>query len=222
MLMTCPYREVHRVGVWHVLRLYHRLMMAGGTTEALAETVCSLLTQQGRGCSGRKPMLGDLLNAARLRGSGVTGSGHDMGFIGRTLDIYFRGKPWHFIVNKRAVQRRALAHPTYGPVVSPALRRYRTSLLSGVRFDWLAGGLRSTAANCARSNISVVVDGGSGSAAARAELVRNPKAGLVLRSLGTATALHEALRKMILAAEPSTLDSRIWELLDASRASRAS
>ena len=87
--MTCAYDDVRKHRVWHVLRAYHRLMMAGGTTEALAESVCSSLTLQARGCFGRKPVLGDLLKAVRLRCFGVSGDGQDMGFIARSLDIFF-------------------------------------------------------------------------------------------------------------------------------------
>ena len=86
--MTASYEDVRKHTVWHVLRAYHRLMMAGGTTEALAESVCSSLTLQTRGGWGRKPVLGDMLNAVRLRCFGVHGDGQDMNFIARSLDIF--------------------------------------------------------------------------------------------------------------------------------------
>ncbi len=176
-LMVLPYEDVSAGGIWHILRVYHRLMMAGGTTEALAESVCSTLTMHVRACPGRLPAVGDVMTAARLRSAGVSGSGRDLSFISRSLDIYFRNKPWHGLVGRKALQLRARQHPDFDRIVSPALRRYRDALESGARFAFLHTGLRLLARNCGRTNISVVVDGGSGSAEARGELVRNPKAG---------------------------------------------
>ena len=43
LLMTQPYTSCRHI--WHVLRLYHRLVMAGATSEALAESVGSMLTR---------------------------------------------------------------------------------------------------------------------------------------------------------------------------------
>ena len=43
LLMTQPYSSCRHI--WHVLRLYHRLVMAGATSEALAESVGSMLTR---------------------------------------------------------------------------------------------------------------------------------------------------------------------------------
>lgn len=40
---------IHERQVWHALRACHRLVMAGGTTESLAESVCCSLTAQVRG-----------------------------------------------------------------------------------------------------------------------------------------------------------------------------
>ena len=58
LLMTQDYLHVKTSDVWHVLRLYHRLYMAGVTTEAMAESVGSLLTQrtsgQGHGMPPRR------------------------------------------------------------------------------------------------------------------------------------------------------------------------
>lgn len=46
LLMTQEYSYVKTAEIWHILRLYHRLYMGGATTEAMAETVGSLLTQR--------------------------------------------------------------------------------------------------------------------------------------------------------------------------------
>jgi hypothetical protein len=188
-------------------------MMAGGTTEALAESVCSSMTLQARGCFGRKPVLGDLLNAVRLRCFGVSGDGQDMGFIARSLDIFFRGKPWHFVVSKRTEQQRAAAHVMQSRWVSPAVERYRRTVRGGAQFSWLSSTLREVAVHLARRDISIVVDGASGTEEARAELNRNPKAGLILRGSDSAAAVRGALRSMVQAAEPSELDERLWRLI---------
>ena len=212
LLMTASYEDVRKHTVWHVLRAYHRLMMAGGTTEALAESVCSSLTLQTRGGWGRKPVLGDILNAVRLRCFGVHGDGQDMNFIARSLDIFFRGKPWHFVVNKRTEQQRTAAHVLHTRWVSPAVERYRRSIRVGSQFSWLASTLREVAMHSARRDISIVIDGASGTEEARAELVRNPKAGLILRGLHSSAEVHEALLTMIRAAEPHRFDERVWPL----------
>ena len=95
LIMRQPYSTVHSAGIWHVLRLYHRLVMAGASTEQLAEGVGSMLTQQARGTGGCPPPLADTLNAVRLRSMGML-EGDSMSFIRRGLDVYFRKKPWHF------------------------------------------------------------------------------------------------------------------------------
>ncbi len=212
-LMVLPYTRVSTEGIWHVLRVYHRLIMAGGTTEALAESICSTLTMHVRACPGRLPAVGDVITAARLRSAGVSGSGRDSSFITRALDIYFRGKPWHVLVGRKSLQLRAREHPDFDRLVSPAVRRYREALCSGVRFTFLHTGLRALARGSGRTNISVIVDGGSGSVEARGELVRNPKAGLKLRHLSGAEDLISALRDMVESYEPVRLDPRMAELV---------
>ena len=205
VLMTLSFRRVQKYGIWHVLRLYHRLVMAGGTSEALAESVCSTLTMHVRACPGRLPALGDVVNAARLRSAGVSGSGRDAQFIERCLNIYFRGKAWHVLVGRRALEIRAKAHPDFDRHVSPALRHYRSGLSLALRFPFVYTGLGILARSCGRNNISVTIDGGSGSDAARAELVRNPKAGLVLRQCKGAVELIRVLREMICLYKPTEL-----------------
>jgi hypothetical protein len=66
----------------------------------------------------------------------------------------------------------------------------------------------------ARRDISIVVDGACGTEEARAELNRNPKAGLILRGSDSAAAVRGALRSMVQAAEPSELDERLWRVIE--------
>ena len=94
-LMTIPYETVRQVGCWRVLRVLHRLIMAGlVTTEALAEMACSFCSIHERGLNGRKPALGDVLNAVKLRAAGVTGVSGNNAFIKRALYIHFQGSKW--------------------------------------------------------------------------------------------------------------------------------
>lgn len=42
----------------------------------------------------------------QLRDAGVCGNGGDADFIGRSLDMYFGGKSWHFQISARAERKR--------------------------------------------------------------------------------------------------------------------
>ena len=127
LLMDLPYPYVQRVGIWLVLRIYHRLIMAGVTSEALAETVCSYFSRLS-GQSGQSRALGDVVNAVRLRCAGVTGEVQDRRFISTVLDAYFRlpvgrlerdsSGGWHFW--KRHARRAGDEEP------SAAVRGFRT------------------------------------------------------------------------------------------------
>ena len=59
----------------------------------------------------------------------------------------------------------------------------------------------------------VSVDAGSGSAEARAELIRNPRAGFVLKKIGKWSEMHVALDNMVRASEPINLDSQLLSVL---------
>jgi len=192
LLMTMPYARVRATRIWHVLRVYHRLVMAGGTTEALAESVCSALTRQVHGCLGQRP-LGDLIAAVKLRDAGVRGSGGDEAFLERALEIYFKGKPWHVFLTERA-RREKRARESLSAEAAPA------------KWGFVRGALRPFAAASARKHLKVTPDVGAGTAEARAELARNPKAGLLLRGMRGAKESQAALGELIRASTPDALD----------------
>lgn len=207
-LMSLPYERVHDLQVWHVLRAYHRVVMAGGTTEALAESVCSSLTAQVRGCSGRR-RLGDILNGVKLRSAGVSGSLHDQDFIKRAMDIYFRGEKWHVHVGARALMNRRAAEPSQPDWLSPAVRSAAAAAHSTAHWQFLAEGLRTMARHSARADLSKERDAGAGSAEALRELVRNPKAGVVLRQCSSRLLQAQHLRSMVDAMDADVLDDRM-------------
>lgn len=208
-LMVWSYVDVRAAKVWHVLRLYHRLIMGGGTTEALAETVCSFCSVQVRGLHGRRPALGDILAAVKLRSAGVTGTGKDTGFIHRCLDLYFRGGRWHVDVSARALQDRKSKHPlSMGP--SPAVVHYRHDQEIGVQFPWLMDTWqRCLVRNMARRNLTVL-----SAPSSRDDLVRNPKGGAIIKVMRKSSELHDALRQLAKSAAPDELDPRVWAWLD--------
>ena len=206
LLMTQSYSRVRAWGVWHILRLYLRLIMAGASTDALLELVGSFLTRHTRGAPART-RLGDVLNAVLLKSRGVNGDGQDNGFIGRALDIYFHSRPWHFQVGARQKRLRRNSHTGGLLAPSPALRRYRTELQIGVRFSWLNGPLRPCVAACGRRNLRCA-------GLSSDELARNPKAGVLLREISSGAARLRALLTLVNLAEPDRLDDRVWALVE--------
>ena len=88
IVMTSDYCSIHEAEVWHIARVWHRVYMLGVTTEQLAEMVGSLLTKQVRARLGRKPRLGDVIGAVRLRSSGIWGDGCADGFLRRCLGFF--------------------------------------------------------------------------------------------------------------------------------------
>jgi len=100
LLMTVTYDYVKAQGIWAILRLFMRLMMASITSEQLAEMICSFLTNFARK-GGRPAALQDIVNGVRLRCAGLAGNGRDQAFVSKCLDAYFRVPKgehgtWHF------------------------------------------------------------------------------------------------------------------------------
>ena len=81
-MIVSSYDIVREANVWHVLRLFHRLVHAGATTEALSESVCSYLTQYGRRRIGPRPNTVDVINAVLLKSAGIRGSAGEDAFFG--------------------------------------------------------------------------------------------------------------------------------------------
>ena len=101
LLMTRSYGQSRHL--WHVLRLYHRLIMAGSSSEALAEAVGSMLTRATR-VPGHHCGLGDLLDGVRLRAAGVGSADCNADFIRRCLNIRLFGEPWHFHLSRQGLR----------------------------------------------------------------------------------------------------------------------
>ena len=84
-LMRQPYEEVQRLGLWHLLRMYNRLIMAGASVEALVEGFGSMLSQATQSHVTRP--LSEVIDAVRLQSYGISDSSEDASFIKRCLDI---------------------------------------------------------------------------------------------------------------------------------------
>jgi len=204
LLMTQPYSRVRSVGVWHALRLYHRLVMAGCTTEQLAETVGSMLTKQSRGGGGRKADLADMVEAVKLRAHGVTGSRENISFITRSLNIYFRGKPWHFLLSQKGLRMRGSVS-CLGPSV--AVHNYRMKFSASVKFNWLREELAPFLRSLGRRNLrdGVSVDSKF--------MWLTPRAGFRLQRAQCLKVLSDALEVGARLTLPTELDERLWSLL---------
>lgn len=180
LLMDLPYPYVQQVGIWLVLRIYHRLIMAGVTSEALAETVCSYFSRLS-GQSGQSRALGDVVNAVRLRCAGVTGEVQDRRFISTVLDAYFRlergsSGRWHFW--KRYARRAGDVEP------SAAVRGFRTRRAGSMGATGFAGVERDL---CGRRRLLALPGSQLGT------FPYNPASGAVCRRTRTLDAMRSLL-----------------------------
>ena len=199
LLMSRSYREeVSPAGLWGVLRMEHRLVMAGQTTEQLAESVGSYLTQRVKTQQGTHRALAHSIGGTRLQCFGIRGDRDDVGFVERCLNIYFRGKPWHFILERKAKERQAHMH-MLGP--SMALHNHRLKVVVARRFSWLTGPLRDVAASCGRRNL---ITPGQDHAS-----LSTPRAGLVLKESKGSIEMLAKLAQASDALEPARMDERL-------------
>ena len=211
LLMRQPYQQIHEAGLWHALRLYHRIFMAGQTTEALAEMIGSFLSKQVRHQDGRRASLHDVLNAVHLRSLGVGGHGGDTDFLRRCLNIYFRGKDWHFLVRskRRTVQGSGCRD---GIAESVVLTRYRLKNQSRGLFHWLDAGMQPSLQECARRNfksgLGALPPGGG---------LSTPRASHLLSELSSVRELQGALRALAGDCEPHTIDAHVWSMVHPER-----
>ena len=199
-LMSLAYQRVRESRIWHVLRMYHRLVMAGASTEALAESVGSMLSLRVRTQNGKHRALSCTIASTRLRCFGIYGDPKDVGFISRSLDIYFRGKPWHFNVSDRHRADKSLKFScVLGPSV--ALHNHRVELMSQRRhFSWLSGPLSDAVRDCGRVDLSIGQDHSN---------LTTPKAGLTLRECPNSIEMFAKLAKASAAFQPRAVDVRV-------------
>ena len=198
LLMSRSYASVSASGVWSSLRLYHRIIVAAGTTEGFAETVFSMCSIHVRGMHGQKKTLGDVLCGVKLRAAGVTGEGQDWNFIRRSLDIYFRRKPWHFRISERATRER---DPLY-KMVSLAVAHCRENMARRFTVSWLLHGLRALLLNSGRR--SLIKD---------CRVAWGPRAGSEFLGCASARQLQAELASIIKSLQPDVLDKRVREWL---------
>ena len=199
LLMTRSYiEEVSPAGLWGVFRMEHRLVMAGQSTEQLAEAVASMLTQRVKTQQGNHRSLAHSIGGTRLQCFGIRGDRDDVGFVERCLNIYFRGKPWHFLLERKAKERQANQH-MLGP--SMALHNHRLKVVVARRFSWLPGPLRDIVANCGRRHLST--PGQSHMS------LTTPKAGLVLQQSKGSIEMLAKLAQASAALEPARMDERL-------------
>ena len=200
MLMTLSYSDYVRPHcVWHILRLYHRVYMASASTEALAELIGSMLTQRVQCQVGRHASLADCIGSTKLRCAGIRGNPRDVGFITRSLNIYFRGKAWHFFISARSRAARAKKFP--GGLLGPSMALHRHELCSRVQrnFSWIEGTLAEALRVFGRRNLRLDLDASGASGFVR------------LRSAKSLHDLMTILREAQARYEPDVVDPRVWK-----------
>ena len=85
-VMTMPLHTITTHGIWHIVRLYHRMFMRSMCVETMCESVASTLRYMERKNSvGRDTSLKTIVVAARLRCAGLRGDLSDAAFIWRAL-----------------------------------------------------------------------------------------------------------------------------------------
>lgn len=109
-VITHSLAEIRRHGLWHAVRMFHRVVHMSVTTESLAEHAGSVLRRMERKANncGR---VGAFISAARLRMAGLQGLGHEEAFLATALNYHFEcagPEGWHFDRRspKRKLQRR--------------------------------------------------------------------------------------------------------------------
>ena len=90
-VMAMPLHLITNRGIWHIVRLYHRMFMRSMCVETMCESVASMLRYFERKNSvGRDASLKTIVVGARLRCAGLRGDLSDAAFIWRALCHLFR------------------------------------------------------------------------------------------------------------------------------------
>ena len=113
LLMGLNYEQVSHL--WHILRMYHRVMMWSMSSEAIAEHVGSLIRyiEKKHGAGGALDVPA-LVRATRLRAAGVRGDTSDGPLIMRAMSLHFRrqGGVRFFLARTRS---KATSEEMWGP-----------------------------------------------------------------------------------------------------------
>jgi len=111
-VVQVKYEIVHSMGVWHMIRLWHRLFMHAFDVEAIDESVASVVRYIEKKHAVGKPLeTANLIRATRLRAAGVRGDLRDIGVLKHALSKYFAADPdgCNFFVSERTQSARLRA-----------------------------------------------------------------------------------------------------------------
>ena len=120
-IMTCAYPVIQHKGLWHIVWLYHHCAMRCICTETMCETANSALRLlERRNNTGRPWATQALVEATRLRCSGLRGDLGDGAFIWRALLRQF-GQMDHeadlpFFVQHRSRRRQKRTYTRRSPI----------------------------------------------------------------------------------------------------------
>jgi hypothetical protein len=138
-LMGVNYTAVKKWGIWHMFRLYHRIMMWSTSCEAIAEHIGSMIRFiEKKHSTGRPLGAGNLVRAVLLKAAGVKGDLSDMAFVNAVLTKKMEkvNTKRHFFVLNRTRSKRAADQERLG--ASTTTNRVRRSQQT------MSGGGRST------------------------------------------------------------------------------
>ncbi len=151
LLMGMKYEVVSTKRIWHILRLYHRVVIWSCDSEAIAEHVGSIVRYiEKKHATGRPLETANLVRAVRLRAVGVRGDMSDAVLIMRAMRLHFerRKHAAHFFLTSRrplAVEAQML-----GPSVVLSKLRHRIEARRATRHRWLLSGLDLQEVACKR------------------------------------------------------------------------
>jgi len=141
LLMTMSYAAVR--GMWHILRLYHRVLVWSSSSEAIAEHVASLIRYvEKKHSSGKALAVPALVRATRLRAAGLRGDSTDSSLIMRAMSIHFQKQkgPHFFLTRPRT---KAVLEDMLGPSVSVSTLRSKILATRKRKHVWLSQGMKA-------------------------------------------------------------------------------
>ena len=104
-IMSTPLTEVRGLGIWHAVVSMHRSIHMDRSSEALAESVGSIMGQlQNKWHSGGRVHISHLVSSAAIRMAGLRGLGGEDGILSTALNMHFAcptPEGWHFMTSRR-------------------------------------------------------------------------------------------------------------------------
>ena len=147
-MLRVKYSIVKKRGVWHILRLWLRIVMVLIGSQASCEHMGSVLRfMEKKHNTGRSPDTKHLVRAARLRAAGLRGCIFEAPFLQACLEHYTKQMTWPrqypFLVQPRTHRTRGI-RGMLGP--SMTIHRLRTKYYPSpssnsavLRYPWLVG-----------------------------------------------------------------------------------